>query len=230
MLIKSKKVAARGKEEEISRQAAMYQLENQLLSEGYKLIAGLDEAGRGPLAGPVLAAAAIIPPGTFIYGLNDSKKLSAKKRELIYEQMLVLKVPYGLGEASVEEIDHYNILRASRLAMMRAVKNLAVQPDYLLIDGYAWPDITLAHQGVIGGDARSLSIAAASIFAKVTRDRFMRELDQVYPGYGFAKHKGYPTAEHFAALARLGPSAVHRRSFNLRFPSALEPGEELKKQ
>ncbi|NLW55439.1 MAG: ribonuclease HII [Firmicutes bacterium] len=229
MSLASKKKTT-GSNEEIKRQMMMYKLENRLLSKGYKCIAGVDEAGRGPLAGPVLAAAAIIPPGIFIDGLNDSKKLSAKRRELIYEQMLALKIPYGLGEASVEEIDRYNILKASQLAMMRAVESLPVKPDYLLIDGYAWPGISLAHQGVVGGDTLSLSIAAASILAKVTRDRIMQELDRVYPGYGFAKHKGYPTAEHFAAIARLGPSVVHRRSFNLRYPPVLPGREELERQ
>ena len=230
MSLASKREKAARKEEEIKRQMVMYKLESQLIAEGYKYIAGVDEAGRGPLAGPVLAAAAIIPPGIFIDGLNDSKQLSAKKREQIYEEILAVKIPYGLGEASVAEIDRYNILKASRLAMMRAVHNLPVKPDYLLIDGYAWPGIPLAHQGVVGGDALSLSIAAASILAKVTRDRIMQELDRVYPGYGFAQHKGYPTAEHFAAIARLGPSVVHRRSFNLRYPPALPEHEEQRTQ
>ena len=201
--------------EEEKRLQAMYQIEQQLLAQGYEIIAGTDEAGRGPLAGPVVAAAAIIPPGIYIARLNDSKKLTAKQREDIYEQILALKVPYGLGQASVQEIDRYNILKASRLAMLRAVRNLPVKPDYLLIDGYAWPGIDLPHRGVVGGDALSLSIAAASVLAKVTRDHLMIDLDKAFPGYGFAKHKGYPTAEHYAALARLGPSLIHRRSFNL---------------
>ena len=208
-------------EREKERQKKMYRLEEELLEAGYKLIAGIDEAGRGPLAGPVFAAAAIIPPGTFIENLNDSKKLTTKKRELVFQQMLELKIPYGIGLASVEEIDRYNILRASRLAMKRAASNLPIKPDYLLIDGYSWPGITIEHQGVIGGDALSLSIAAASIFAKVTRDQLMIRVDKLFPGYGFAKHKGYPTAEHFTALARLGPSVIHRRSFNLHSQSAL---------
>ncbi len=216
-------------EREKERQSEMYRLENQLLTTGYQIIAGIDEAGRGPLAGPVLAAAAIVTPDLFIEGLNDSKKLSPTKREKIYQCMLDLKIPYGLGQATVEEIDRINILNASRLAMKRAVKNLPVSPDYLLIDGYSWSGISIPHQGVVGGDARSLSIAAASIFAKVTRDRIMVKLDKLFPGYGFAKHKGYPTAEHFAALARLGPSQIHRRSFNLHTQLNLELNEKKSK-
>ncbi len=215
---------------EKGRQSEMYKIENQLLKTGYEIIAGIDEAGRGPLAGPVLAAAAVVPPELFIEGLNDSKKLSPKKREKIYQHMLELKIPYGLGQASVEEIDQINILNASRLAMKRAVKNLPVMPDYLLIDGNSWSGISIPHQGVVGGDARSLSIAAASIFAKVTRDRIMVKLDKLFPGYGLAKHKGYPTVEHFAALAQLGPSNIHRRSFNLHTQWNLEFKEEESKE
>src|SRR5690606_13954669 len=212
----------RWREQEAERLYAMYKLEHQLLAAGYRRIAGVDEAGRGPLAGPVVAAAAVIPPGTFIVHLNDSKKLTAKQRELVYEQLLAAKIPYGLGQASVAEIDRLNILNASRLAMMRAVANLPVKPDFLLIDGHAWPGINLPHRGVVGGDGCSLSIAAASVLAKVTRDRLMGEFDQAFPGYGFAKHKGYPTAEHYAALTRLGPCPIHRRSFNLHLQLTLD--------
>ncbi|HHW11633.1 MAG TPA: ribonuclease HII [Firmicutes bacterium] len=210
----------RQREEE--RLHTMYQLEHQLQAAGYRRIAGVDEAGRGPLAGPVVAAAAIIPPATFIGHLNDSKKLTAKQREFVYEQLMAAKIPYGLGQASVEEIDRLNILNASRLAMMRAVRNLPVPPDFLLIDGYAWAGVDIPHRGVVGGDALSLSIAAASVLAKVTRDRLMVELDRAFPGYGFAQHKGYPTAEHYAALARLGPCPIHRRSFNLHLQLTLD--------
>jgi ribonuclease HII len=208
--------------QEGKRLEAMYQIERKLLAVGYRRIAGVDEVGRGPLAGPVVAAAAIIPPGTFIAKLNDSKKLTAQQREAVYGQIVELKIPYGLGQASVQEIDRMNILKASRLAMIRAVRNLPIQPDYLLIDGQAWPGIGLQHRGVVGGDALSLSIAAASVIAKVTRDRLMIDLDQAFPGYGFAKHKGYPTPQHYAALARYGPSLIHRQSFNLHLPSARE--------
>lgn len=218
----------RWREQEAERLYAMYKLEHQLLAAGYRRIAGVDEAGRGPLAGPVVAAAAVIPPGTFIVHLNDSKKLTAKQRELVYEQLLAAKIPYGLGQASVEEIDRLNILNASRLAMMRAVRNLPVKPDFLLIDGHAWSGIDLHHRGVVGGDACSLSIAAASVLAKVTRDRLMIQLDQAFPGYGFAKHKGYPTAEHYSALARLGPCPIHRRSFNLHLQLTLDQASSSK--
>lgn len=211
-------------EEEKKRLQAMFRLEEELLAGGYRLIAGVDEAGRGPLAGPVVAAAAVIPPGTFIPYLNDSKKLTAHQRAAVYKQILALKIPYGIGQASVGEIDRLNILRASRLAMMRAVGNLPFQPDFLLIDGHAWPGIDLPHRGVIGGDGLSMSIAAASILAKVTRDQLMIELDQAFPGYGFDKHKGYPTAEHYAALARWGPTPIHRRSFNLHIQLPLDAG------
>ncbi|HEY8391898.1 MAG TPA: ribonuclease HII [Capillibacterium sp.] len=216
-------------EEEKKRLLAMSRLEAELQAAGYRLIAGVDEAGRGPLAGPVVAAAAVVPLGTIIPYLNDSKKLTAKQRDAVYQQILALKIPYGIGEASVGEIDRLNILNASRLAMLRAVRNLPVRPDFLLIDGYSWPGITLPHRGIIGGDGRSVSIAAASILAKVTRDRLMTELDRTYPGYGFAKHKGYPTAEHYAALARYGPTPVHRRSFNLhcQLPLAAADGRPL---
>ena len=210
------------RQEEEKRLHAMYKLEHQLQVAGYQRIAGVDEAGRGPLAGPVVAAAAIIPPRAFIGHLNDSKKLTPKQREVVYEQLLATKIPYGLGQASVEEIDRLNILNASRLAMMRAVENLPVKPDFLLLDGHAWSGIKIPHRGVVGGDACSLSIAAASVLAKVTRDRLMVELDQAFPGYGFAKHKGYPTAQHYAALARMGPCPIHRRSFNLHLQLTLD--------
>lgn len=223
-----KKEDTKGREQEEKRLRAMYKLEQELIAAGYQRIAGVDEAGRGPLAGPVVAAAAIIPPDTFIVHLNDSKKLSVKQRESVYEQIMKLRIPYGLGQASVQEIDRMNILNASRLAMMRAVRNLPVKADYLLIDGYAWSGINLPHSGVVRGDALSLSIAAASVVAKVTRDRLMGELEQAFPGYGFAKHKGYPTAEHYAALARLGPSPIHRRSFNLHIQLTLDQTTRVK--
>lgn len=204
----------RQREKESDRRARMYIIETELLKEGYEAIAGVDEAGRGPLAGPVVAAAVILVPGVVIEGINDSKKLTPIQRERVYRRIKKEKVPVGLGAASVEEIDRYNILVASRMAMIRAVERLPVTPGFLLIDGYAWPGIDLPHRGLVQGDARSLSIAAASIVAKVTRDRLMRFLDRRYPGYGFTKHKGYATREHLAALVRLGPSAVHRRSFH----------------
>lgn len=198
------------------RQKEMYGIEEEIMGLGYQAVAGLDEAGRGPLAGPVVAAAVILSPQVFIPGINDSKKLTPERRIRIYQEITANGLPYAIGEAGVDEIDDLNILQASRLAMLRAVENLPVKPDFLLIDGYAWPGIDLPHRGVIKGDAKSLSIAASSIIAKVTRDQMMEELDQVYPEYGFAKHKGYATAEHIKAISNYGLSPVHRRSFHLR--------------
>lgn len=203
-------------EAEHKRQQGMLIIEEEVTSLGFRKIAGVDEAGRGPLAGPVVAAAVILPSKVFIPGLNDSKKLSPARREEIFALIEEYQIPYGVGEASVEEIDCFNILNASRMAMKRAVERLPVQPDFLLIDGYAWKGISLPHRGVIHGDALSLSIAAASIIAKVSRDRIMTELDRIYPGYGLARHKGYATAKHFEALAQRGPSEIHRKSFSLR--------------
>lgn len=201
---------------EQDRRQRMYIVEAELRKAGYKAIAGVDEAGRGPLAGPVVAAAVILPPAVGIEGINDSKKLSPARREQIYARMRRERIPFAVGAATVEEIDRFNILVASRMAMMRAVAKLPARPDFLLIDGYAWPGIDLPHRGLIDGDARSLSIAAASIVAKVTRDRLMGLLDRKYPGYGFARHKGYCTREHLEALAHLGFCAIHRRSFQVR--------------
>jgi ribonuclease HII len=205
--------------EERDRRQRMYIFEAELRKAGYKAIAGVDEAGRGPLAGPVVAAAVILPPDVAIEGIDDSKKLSPARREQVYARLRRAGIPFAVGAATVEEIDRLNILVASRMAMMRAVAKLPVRPDFLLIDGYDWPGIDLPHRGLIDGDARSLSIAAASIVAKVTRDRLMCLLDRRYPGYGFARHKGYCTREHLEALARLGASAVHRRSFQVRDPA-----------
>jgi ribonuclease HII len=201
--------------QERERQIGMRQFENELHRAGFHKIAGVDEAGRGPLAGPVVAAAIILPPELFIPGLNDSKQLSAKMRQMIFDQIMAAQLPYAVGIGSVAEIDRHNILGATRLAMKRAIEGLPMPPDYILIDALTLPAISLPQKGIIHGDALSLSIAAASIIAKVTRDRMMEELDREYPGYGLAKHKGYPTAEHYRALAKLGPSPIHRQSFRL---------------
>jgi len=179
----------------------------------YHLIAGTDEAGRGPLAGNVVAAAVILDPESPIDGLNDSKKLSAKKREQCFLQIIVKARAYSVASASVEEIDKLNILRASLLAMSRAVKNLDPQPDFVYVDGNHCPDWSYKSAAIIKGDSRIQSIAAASILAKVTRDHDMQELELQYPGYGFAQHKGYPTKSHLFALNSLGPCQFHRRSF-----------------
>ncbi len=182
------------------------------LASGHTLICGIDEAGRGPWAGPVSAAAVILDRGNIPEGLNDSKKLTEAKREALYPQIMAT-ADVGLGLVSAQEIDEINILQATYLAMQRAIANLKSKPTLALIDGNRAPKLFCATQTIIGGDAKSLSIAAASIIAKVTRDRIMLELDQQFPHYGFAKHKGYGTAAHATALAQHGPCTEHRRSF-----------------
>ena len=190
-----------------------WNLENSLFEEGYKIIAGTDEAGRGPLAGPVFAAAVILPRGFEIEGLNDSKKLTEKKREKLFDIIIENAVSYAIESASVEEIDSMNILEASQLAMRRAVSKLVPSPDMVLVDGNISRGFTVKTQCVIHGDAISPSIAAASILAKVSRDRLCMELDREYPQYGFKKHKGYGTKLHMDALRELGPCPHHRRTF-----------------
>lgn len=180
---------------------------------GYTLLCGVDEAGRGPLAGPVVAGACILDPAHPIEGLDDSKKLSEKKRDALYDQITAHALHWAVGLATPEEIDQINILNAALLAMRRAIDGLGVTPDYLLIDGNQTRGFTLPCTAVVHGDATSESIAAASILAKVTRDRMCATLETDYPGYGFAAHKGYPTKAHKLAVYRLGPCPVHRRSF-----------------
>ncbi len=177
------------------------------------LLAGTDEAGRGPLAGPVVAAACILPEGYCPDGLDDSKKLTEKKRERLFDEICANAVTYCIASASPEEIDEINILEASLLAMRRAVAGLTQTPDLLLVDGNVDRGFSIPAKAVIGGDARSPSIAAASVLAKVTRDRLCRDMDAAYPQYGFAKHKGYPTPEHKLAVYEYGPCPLHRRSF-----------------
>lgn len=190
----------------------MYAYEQDLISRGISPIAGIDEAGRGPLAGPVVAAAVILPD-TPIPGLNDSKKLSPKKRESLFRSLL-LSAHIGVGIVDHAMIDRLNIHAASKYAMVLAVKDLALPPRFLLVDGKNM-DLALPvpQLSIIGGDGRSASIAAASIIAKVTRDRLMEQYDRIYPDYGFLKHKGYPTKDHVAALTRFGPAPIHRTSF-----------------
>lgn len=177
------------------------------------LLAGVDEVGRGPLVGPVVAAAVILDPNKPIQGLADSKKLSEKKREALYDEILENALAWSISRASVEEIDQINILHASMLAMKRSIETLPVQPEYVLIDGNRCPEISIPSEAVVKGDSRVECIAAASIIAKVSRDREMIELDKEFPGYGFAKHKGYPTKAHFEALQRLGVNHLYRTSF-----------------
>ncbi len=191
-----------------------FDLENEAKSNGYTFVCGVDEAGRGPLAGPVCAAAVILDENCQIEGINDSKKLSEKKREALFEVITEKAIAYGIAFSSVEEIEEYNILNATYLAMNRAIESLSVKADFALIDGNRVPkEIKIDCQTVVKGDAKSSSIAAASILAKVTRDRLLLEYDQKYPQYGFAKHKGYGTAEHMAAIREHGISEVHRPSF-----------------
>ena len=193
-----------------------YQLEQEAHELGFEVICGVDEAGRGPLCGPVVAAAVILPDGLVIDGLNDSKKLTEAKREKLYDLIIENAVAYAICEATVEEIDSTNILEASLLAMRRAIASLPVSPDFALIDGNVSRDFHLPVRAVVHGDATSPSIAAASILAKVTRDRQCIELDRQYPMYGIAKHKGYGTKDHMEALRTYGPSPIHRAKF-IRF-------------
>ena len=188
-------------------------IENELYAQGYTAVCGTDEAGRGPLCGPVVAAAVILPKDIEIEGLNDSKKLTEKKREKLFDTIKEVAIAYGIAEATPAEIDEYNILNASMLAMRRAVEMLDVPADFVLIDGNCSRGFTVPTRTVVKGDSISASIAAASILAKVTRDRGCIELDKQYPQYGIAKHKGYPTKDHMDAVRQHGPSPIHRRSF-----------------
>ncbi|WP_420568828.1 ribonuclease HII [Thalassovita sp.] len=190
-----------------------YSLEHAAHAQGFLRIAGVDEVGRGPLAGPVTAAAVILDPNRIPAGLNDSKKLSEKKRESLLKELLEV-AQVSVAHATVEEIDTHNILRASHIAMVRAIQGLPQQPDYALIDGNMIPqNLTIPSQAVIKGDALSVSIAAASIVAKIRRDQLMVELGQQFPGYGWEKNKGYPSKQHREALENLGVTPHHRRSF-----------------
>ncbi len=195
----------------------LFALEKQLHREGYPVVCGVDEAGRGPLAGPVCAAAVILPEDCDLPGLNDSKKLTEKKREALYDRILEKALAYGIAFSSVEEIEEINILSAALLAMNRAIEKLSVKPDIALIDGNTTRDIRVNARSVVGGDGKCACIAAASVLAKVTRDRLMCEMAKEYPQYGFEKHKGYGTKVHYAALEEYGPSPIHRMSFLKKF-------------
>lgn len=190
-----------------------HKYENAARAKGFKAICGVDEAGRGPLAGPVCAAAVILPPDCIIEGLNDSKKLSEKKREALFDVIKNEALAYSIAMASEKEIDEINILQATFLAMKRAVDSLSIKPDYILVDGNRDPMFGTDTELVVKGDSLSASIAAASVLAKVTRDRFMLEIDKKYPQYQFSKHKGYGTKLHYEMIAEYGISDVHRRTF-----------------
>ena len=192
---------------------SLWVYEKEQLDNGHKIICGVDEAGRGPLAGPVCAAAVILPYGIEIEGLNDSKKLTEKKREKLFDVIIEKSIAYGISFSSEKEIDELNILQATYLAMNRAIEKLNTEIDIALIDGNRNSGINYNSTCIIGGDGKSASIAAASILAKVTRDRYMLELDNKYPEYFFAKHKGYGTKLHYEALREHGPSEVHRLTF-----------------
>jgi ribonuclease HII len=197
-------------------------IERSLWQRGVRLVAGIDEAGRGPLAGPVVAAAVIMRPDRLIHGVDDSKKLSPSRRVELFELIMQSALGAQVGVVSHTEIDRINVLQATMRAMAEAVSRLKPVPDYLLIDGPKYEGGAIPFTPVIHGDARCYSIAAASIVAKVTRDRMMMEYDLRYPGYGFARHKGYGTPEHLAAIRSLGPCDIHRRSF--RMPAAVPAG------
>ncbi len=191
----------------------MYEFEGEAFAGGIRFVCGIDEAGRGPLAGPVCAAAVILNPADQIEGLNDSKKLSEKKREALFAEITRRALSYGIAYASPEEIDRLNILQATFLAMRRAVEMLSPQPELALVDGNRDPGLGLQTRTIVKGDARSASIAAASILAKVSRDRVMLRLAEQYPGYGLEQHKGYPTRQHYEAILQRGILPIHRRSF-----------------
>lgn len=201
----------------------LHELEQLLHARGYTRVAGLDEAGRGPLAGPVCAAAVVFRPGTRIDDVNDSKQVAPELREELYEKIMEQAVAVGVGLACAEEIDAVNILQATKLACRRALRQLKVLPDYLLLDALRLESLTTPQESLIKGDARSFSIAAASIIAKVTRDRLMARYAAEYPDYGFDQHKGYGTPFHRSALTRHGPSTLHRRSFLESFFDCREP-------
>ena len=189
------------------------EFENKAKENGYKLVCGVDEAGRGPLAGPVYAAAVILPEGHIIEGFNDSKKISEKKRELLFDKIKEEALYYSIASASEKEIDELNILNATYLAMKRAVEGLEIKADYAMIDGNRMPPLDIDGETIIKGDAKSASIAAASILAKVSRDRYMLKMAEIYPEYQFEKHKGYGTKLHYEMLDKYGESPIHRKTF-----------------
>lgn len=202
------------KEKEIERLQKLKEIENELYAKEITTICGIDEAGRGPLAGPVVVAAVIMPKDSFIEGVNDSKKVSEKKRELLYEQITKEAIAYGVGIIDQKEIDKINILNATKKGLTEAIKQLKVKPNIILVDALNGIDTcSIPYTSIIKGDAKCYSIAAASIIAKVTRDRIMRQWDEIYPEYGFEKHKGYGTKAHIEAIKQYGLTPLHRLSF-----------------
>lgn len=206
------------KEKEIERLTNLKKEENKLYEKNIKLICGIDEAGRGPLAGPVVVGAVILPKNSFIEGVNDSKKVSEKKREKLYEEIVKEAIDYSVGIVDQKTIDEINILNATKLGVKLALEGLKQKPEIIMVDALNNIDtLGIPYISVIKGDAKNYCIAAASIIAKVTRDRIMREWDEVYPAYGFAKHKGYGTAEHIRIIKEIGPCILHRKSFIKNF-------------
>lgn len=202
------------KEKELLRLTEIKKIDQSVFDEGYEYVCGIDEAGRGPLAGPVVIAAVIMPKDSMIEGVNDSKKVSEKKREKLYDQIIEEAISYSVGIVDQNEIDRINILNATKAGLTEAVRTLKVKPDVILVDALTNIDTCgVQYRSIIKGDAKSYSIAAASIIAKVTRDRIMRQWDELYPQYGFAKHKGYGTAAHIAAIKENGLCPLHRNSF-----------------
>lgn len=202
---------------EIERLDNMRVYENYAYEKGYEFVCGVDEAGRGPLCGPVVAAAVILPRDMHLEGVNDSKKLTEKKREKLYDDIMENALAVGIGMSDIDVIEELNILGATKQAMKEAISNLSLKADYVLIDGNQDIDIDIDRQTVVSGDAKSESIAAASIIAKVTRDRMLRQYDIEYPEYGFAKHKGYGTKAHIEAIKEYGLTPIHRPSFCTKF-------------
>jgi len=206
------------KEKEEARLLLLKEQENELRKKGFQYICGIDEAGRGPLAGPVVIASVIMPSDSMIEGVNDSKKVSEKKREKLYDQILEEAISYGVAIIGQDEIDEINILNATKKGLTVSLQELSQKPDLILVDALSGINtLGIPYESIIKGDAKCYSIAAASIIAKVTRDRIMREWDRVYPEYGFEKHKGYGTAAHIAAIREHGLCPIHRRSFTKNF-------------
>ncbi len=206
------------KEKEEARLIELKKMDKEFYDKGVKYVAGIDEAGRGPLAGPVVVAAVILPQDSMIEGINDSKKISEAKREKLYEIITKEAISYGVGIIYQEEIDEINILQATKKGLTEAIKQMSIKPNIIMVDALSGIDtLGIPYKSIIKGDAKCYSIAAASIVAKVTRDRIMREWDKVYPEYGFESHKGYGTAKHIAAIKEYGPCPIHRRSFITKF-------------
>lgn len=206
------------KEKEIERLTKLKEMEKELYAKGFQKIAGIDEAGRGPLAGPVVVAGVIMPPDSMIEGVNDSKKVSEKKREKLYDAIIEEAISYSVAIIGQDIIDEINILNATKQGVTKVVEGLEIKPDLILVDALTHIDTKgIPYDAIIKGDAKCYNIAAASILAKVTRDRIMREWDEIYPQYGFIAHKGYGTAKHIEAIKEYGLCSIHRRSFTKNF-------------